>query len=329
MMSQDYTKYDAMELAADAWFIQWIVEGDPAANRFWQDWLKAHPDRQIVVDEARLLVKAISFEESPTDEKTVQRLWQNIDTLTEDTPSTASQKRPAVMRWLGYAAAAASVALLIFFFGSGSDTTAMAEFAEKRNVFLPDSSLVRLNAGTEISYNLKQWEKERVVQLEGEAFFEVKKGQTFSVATVRGTVEVLGTSFNVNTHDGRFDIACYTGKVKVEHKKAANQPIILNPGDRVRLDRPSQAMQVDTFNVARKNWFEGNIEFESTALSDVFAEMERQFDVEIEVSTPSILQETYTGFLIQENLDSTLYAVCWPKGLTWEKINARQIQIDE
>lgn len=329
-MSQDYTKYDAMELAGDAWFIQWIVEGDPEANRFWQDWLKAHPDRQVLVDEARLLVKAISFKESPADENTVQRLWQNIDTLTQDIPEDrATQKRPPILRWLTYAAAAASVALVIFLGLRESKTTAMAEFAEQRTIYLPDSSLVRLNAGTQIAYSAKQWEKERIINLDGEAFFEVKKGQTFSVQTERGTVEVLGTSFNVNTHDGRFDIACYTGRVRVEHKRAATQPAILRAGDRVRLDRVRQEMQADTFDIARKNWFEGNIEFEAAALGDVFAELERQFDVEIEVETSQILEETYTGFLVQENLDSTLYAVCWPKGLTWEKMSPRRIKIDQ
>ena len=129
-MSQDYTKYDAMELAADAWFIQWIVEGDPEANQFWQDWLKAHPDRQAIVDEARLLVKAISFKESPTDKNTVQRLWQNIDTLTEESPVSSTPPRAAIMRWLGYAAAAASVAWVLFFWFGTGQTTVVAEFAQ-------------------------------------------------------------------------------------------------------------------------------------------------------------------------------------------------------
>jgi len=328
-MSQDYTKYDAMELAADAWFIQWIVEGDPEANQFWQDWLKAHPDRQAIVDEARLLVKAISFKESPTDKNTVQRLWQNIDTLTEESPVSSTPPRAAIMRWLGYAAAAASVAWVLFFWFGTGQTTVVAEFAQQRKVYLPDSSLVTLNAGTEISFDEKSWTAERKVNLEGEAFFEVKKGQTFSVQTSRGTVQVLGTSFNVNTHDGRFDVACYTGKVQVESAVVTTEPTILNPGDRVQLDRMKQELQTDTFDIERKNWVEGSIEFNATQLSDVFAEVERQFDVEIEVRSPEILQETYTGFIVQENLDSTLYAVCWPKGFKWNKVKPRRIEIEE
>ncbi len=329
MMSQDYTKYDALELAGDAWFIRWIVEGDPEANQFWQDWLKAHPDRQSVVDEARLLVKAISFKETPAEENTVQRLWQNIDTLTKEAPVSTKQPRSAVIRWLGYAAAAASVALVLFFALGNGETTVIAEYAEQRTLFLPDSSEVKLNAGTSVSFDEKKWEQERVVELDGEAFFQVKKGQTFSVKTERGTVEVLGTSFNVNTHDGRFDVACYTGRVQVDSRLGVGQPAVLNPGQRVRLDRDRQEMQADTFDLQRDYWVSGSIEFESTALSDVFAEMERQFDVEIEVKESQILNETYTGFLVQENLDSTLYAVCWPKQLKWDRITPRRILIEQ
>lgn len=328
-MSQDYTKYDALELAGDAWFIRWIVEGDPEAKQFWQDWLKAHPDRQSVVDEARLLVKAISFKETPAEENTVQRLWQNIDTLTKEAPDSTKSSKSAVIRWLGYAAAAASVAIVLFFTLGNGATTIVAEYAEQRTLFLPDSSEVKLNAGTSVSFDEKKWENERTVELDGEAFFQVKKGQTFSVKTKRGTVEVLGTSFNVNTHDGRFEVACYTGRVQVDSRLRDEAPAILSPGQRVRLDRDRQLMQADTFDLQREHWVSGSIEFESTALSDVFAEMERQFDIEIEVEEAQILNETYTGFIVQENLDSTLYAVCWPKQLKWNKVTPRRVRIEQ
>lgn len=328
-MSQDYTKYDAVELAGDAWFIQWIVEGDPEASQFWQDWLKAHPDRQSLVDEARLLVKAIKFKETPAEENTIQRLWQNIDTLTEEPPVTSKPSRSGIIRWLGYAAAAASVALVLFFALGRGGTTVVAEYAEQRTLFLPDSSEVKLNAGTTISFDEKKWNKERVVNLDGEAFFEVKKGQTFSVETDRGMVQVLGTSFNVNTHDGRFDVACYTGRVEVTSNAPGIEPSILSPGDRIRLDRDLQEMKADNFDVDRAYWVSGSIEFDSTALSDVFAEMERQFDVEIEVNEALLIGKTHTGFLVQGNLDSTLTAVSWPNQLTYKKETPRRIVIEQ
>lgn len=319
-MNNDYTTYDALELAGDAWFIQWIVEGDPEAQRFWETWQAAHPEKQAVLKEARKIVSAIHFKEEPTSPDKIKSIWQNIDTIIEkDIPSQPAKRSP-VLRWIAYAAAAASVAIVFFFILNKPETRIMANKAEQMQYYLPDSSLVQLNAASAIVFNAKKWKENRTIQLDGEAYFEVKKGSTFTVETARGSVEVLGTSFNVNTHDGRFEVACFTGKVKVDAVgQLGQQANILTPGKKVSLDRVSQIMQADTFNLSRKNWYEGNIEFQTALLEDVFSEMERQFDISIEIEEEAILKEVYTGFLIRENLDSTLTVVCWPKELRWEK----------
>lgn len=328
-MDKDYTTYDALELAGDAWFIKWMLEGDPEAERFWLAWEKAHPDKEELLNEAKKLARAIRFKEEQIHPDKIKSIWSNIDTLTKEDTQTRHNKRRPLIRWMGYAAAAASVALVIIFWTNNPETKIVAQKAEQTQYFLPDSSLVRLNAATTASFNAKKWEEERVIQLEGEAFFEVKKGSTFKVKTTRGTVEVLGTSFNVNTHDGRFEVACYTGRVKVALDQSGAPEEVLTPGKKISLDRANQQLQSDTFNLDKKNWVEGNIEFQTARLADVFAEMERQFDVEIKPQDEAIFNEVYTGFLILQNLDSTLQAVCWPKKLKWElKENQSIIIID-
>ena len=328
-MNKDYTTYDAIELAADAWFIKWLVEGDPEAERFWLEWEKAHPDKKDILQEAKAIASAIRFKETPTDPQKLNTIWQNIDTLTEETASSSSSpKRRPIIRWIAYAAAAASVALLAIFWLGQGDTTLIANNAEQREYYLPDSSLIILNAGTNVSFDPKRWAEERSIALEGEAFFSVQKGSKFTVQTSRGTVEVLGTSFNVNTHDGRFDVACYTGRVKVEGQGKVEGSDILTAGKRVSLDRSTLVMQADTFSLSKNGWFQGNIEFETAPLTDVFAEIERQFDVQITAPQDKISEEIYTGFLMRENLDSTLQVVCWPKGLEWKKVGEKKVVID-
>jgi ferric-dicitrate binding protein FerR (iron transport regulator) len=54
-----------------------------------------------------------------------------------------------------------------------------------------------LNAASKLSFNEKKWADQRALTLEGEAFFKVQKGQTFSVNTTAGVITVLGTQFNV------------------------------------------------------------------------------------------------------------------------------------
>ncbi len=328
-MNKDYTTYDAIELAADAWFLKWLVEGDPEAERFWLDWEKDHPDKKEVLQEAKIIANAIRFKEIPIDSQKINTIWQNIDTLTEEVlPASASPKKRPIIRWIAYAAAAASVALLAIFWMGQRDTTLIANNAEQIEYYLPDSSLIILNAGTKASFDPKTWDEDRLIMLDGEAFFSVQKGSKFTVQTQRGTVEVLGTSFNVNTHDGRFEVACYTGRVKVQSEGQVKESNVLTAGKRVSLNRSNSMMQADTFSLDKNGWFQGNIEFETAPLTDVFAEIERQFDVQIDAPTDKIAQEIYTGFLIRENLDSTLQVVCWPKGLEWEKVGANKVVID-
>jgi ferric-dicitrate binding protein FerR (iron transport regulator) len=91
-------------------------------------------------------------------------------------------------------------------------------------IILPDSSKVWLNQGATISYNAADWATHREIQLEGEAYFDVKKGQRFTVHSKLGTVTVLGTTFTVSERKAIFSVACYTGKVAVTH--AGNEVIL-------------------------------------------------------------------------------------------------------
>ncbi len=72
---------------------------------------------------------------------------------------------------------------------------------EHRIVELPDHSKVHLNAGSEVGYHPYWWAFSREVQFEGEAYFEVEKGNRFQVESGNGTTTVLGTSFNIYARD--------------------------------------------------------------------------------------------------------------------------------
>ena len=79
---------------------------------------------------------------------------------------------------------------------------------------LPDGSQVILNSDSELEYN-DNFSHDRTLNLNGEAFFQVEKGKSFTVVTNEGEVAVLGTSFNVLARDGVFVVSCKTGKVRV------------------------------------------------------------------------------------------------------------------
>ncbi|MGS0524967.1 FecR domain-containing protein [Zobellia nedashkovskayae] len=95
-------------------------------------------------------------------------------------------------KFIRIAAAAAVIIFGSYFYLNNLDENIVTEYAENKEVVLPDNSKVRLNADSELSYSERKWSKERNVELKGEAFFKVAKGKRFTVATDAGKVAVLG-----------------------------------------------------------------------------------------------------------------------------------------
>ncbi|MEL6303227.1 MAG: FecR family protein, partial [Bacteroidota bacterium] len=127
---------------------------------------------------------------------------------------------------------AASILLLLGFFFKEVSYTSGA--GEKLEIELPDGTMVSLNAQTTLKRNRFFWNNGKEVELIGEAFFEVTKGDDFMVKTPSGTVSVLGTQFNVKARTASFEVFCYEGKVRYDNPKNRQQSY-LEAGDAVRL----------------------------------------------------------------------------------------------
>ena len=143
---------------------------------------------------------------------TPEASWNKLQTRLEARSTT---KVVPLFRRTAVWAAAACIAAVVFFAATYSGQK-QVEFTAStyEQVVLPDRSVVHLTPGSSVSYTTA-WD-EREVSLDGEAFFEVEKGETFTVRTASGDVSVLGTSFNVYAQPHGFAVECITGKVKVE-----------------------------------------------------------------------------------------------------------------
>ena len=165
---------------------------------------------------------------------------------------------------------------------------------------LPDESNVLLNAGSEASYSKRGWDDEREISLEGEAYFKVAKGKTFEVKTPEGTVTVLGTQFNVKAREGRFEVVCYEGKVRVEHK---NREFILMPGQGITFAH-GEDTGVTGVTVAEPQWLHKELVFINAKLDEVIAELERHYNVEIETDHKSA--QVYSGSLPGDDISAAV-----------------------
>lgn len=201
--------------------------------------------------------------------------------------------------------------------------TETADFGKQTSFLLPDNSEVVLNSGSEIGYKKWNWQNNRHLDLQGEAYFRVAKGKRFEVQTKLGKVTVLGTQFNVKTRKNRFDVVCYEGRVQVNY---ANTQIVLTHGQGVSFENGKQ-LKLDVA-VSKPEWIDHSIAFYKENIRTILDEVERQYNITIELNTKDTTS-LFTGKLPAQNLDTALQIISTTYDLKVEKVSKNKIIIDE
>jgi transmembrane sensor len=201
----------------------------------------------------------------------------------------------------------------IFYWFYDPATEISTRLAEHQITYLPDSTQITLNAATTVRYQARRWKQNREVALEGEAFFDVRKGSSFTVKTRLGDVTVLGTRFNVRLRAGRFEVTCYEGKVSV---RAGQEEQVLEPGMKF-LIKNNQAF-IESGEVGQgPSWLNQESAFESAPLGEVLEELERQYG--ISVSTRNVdTTKLFSGRFSHEDLNVALESIAFPMHLTFK-----------
>jgi transmembrane sensor len=220
-----------------------------------------------------------------------------------------------------YRVAAIVVVLLssAYFLFYNTTTTFETKVAQTKSFNLPDDSEVLLNAASKITFNEKKWASKRTLTLEGEAYFQVKKGQTFSVNTIDGVVQVLGTHFNVKQRNNYFEVSCFEGLVSVTHN---NNTIKLPPGKTFRLINDN-VQDVPDSDIQNPSWMQNESSFDQIPLDQVIAEIERQYDIKIKTEDVDT-SKLFTGSFTHTDQKIALEAITIPLKLSY-KIEGKTI----
>jgi len=142
--------------------------------------------------------------------------FSSLKSRLDNSKKTKKTKVVSLYSWITAVAACAAIVVGFLFFTQSNTTSYASPIAQNSTISLPDGSTMILNATAEAKVDTENWEENREVFLEGEAFFKVKKGSKFTVNTSLGNVQVLGTQFTVNTVDNDLlTVKCFEGKVKV------------------------------------------------------------------------------------------------------------------
>ena len=225
---------------------------------------------------------------------------------------TAPKTRKLNTSWL-YAAAA----VVLLFVGFSyvyltSGQTYETGYGNQLTVVLPDGSEAILNSKSSLTFNENSWDEDRTVSLNGEAYFKVKKGEKFTVTTTSGSVEVLGTQFNVLSDDDIFEVKCHEGKVKVSSK--TQKTAVLTQGNGFSLIEGKTASW--NFDLHNSTWREGESNFREMPLKRVITALQDQYNVEFIIDDIDTA-ERFTGSFSHKNLKLALRTVFVPMEISY------------
>ena len=180
--------------------------------------------------------------------------------------------------------------------------------AEIKLIELPDGSHAMLNCGSTISFPKDFVGNERNVELEGEAFFTVTKGvKPFIVVTDNANARVLGTEFDVWARGNETRVVVMQGIVNLSSKFKDDQGVnlIRNQASEISNDESAKTVdEVDSDLIL--GWRQGRLVFKQTPVSEMVQELERFYNISMNVENDKINDLTLTGTFSSSNVDSVL-----------------------
>ena len=182
------------------------------------------------------------------------------------------------------------------------------------SLVLSDGTKVFLNADSELKYPVEFSDGKRIVDLKGEAYFEVHKDslRPFIVRINGAEVTVLGTSFNVNTYgdDGQIYTTLVNGSVRVSSMKN-KQEEILKPGMQSVMNVQSGLLTVREVDVEPYvAWREGRFVFRAMTLDLIMRQLQRWYDFEVFYQNSELKDYEFRGVIKRDmDLDKVLSVI--------------------
>src|SRR5659263_26098 len=169
------------------------------------------------------------------------------------------------------------------------------------NLILADGTRVYLNSMSSFKYPVAFLGKYREVELSGEAYFEVVKdaSRPFVVKTSVLSIEVLGTSFNLNAYENTEKIVTtlVDGIVKI-NSYATNESRVLTPDDKAIFHIKDGQIDINKVDVNLYTaWKDGNITFYDSRLEDIMTILSRWYSSKVFYKGASVKELRFSGNL--------------------------------
>ncbi|MEQ8556519.1 MAG: FecR domain-containing protein [Cyclobacteriaceae bacterium] len=295
-----------------------------------RSWLESDPAHR----KQFLQLKLIHQREAPEIlEKYEKEVWGLLKkNITQGKPQ---QVFPAILKWAAVFLIISSTLAIIYYQKAAdvTDEVLAMNFIEKVclpgqkiTTVLPDGTTVRLNSDSKLIVPEKFTGDERVVKLEGEAYFEVARDTSmpFIVEVSDYQVKVLGTAFNIN--DIKRQVAVRTGKVSVQ--SASGKHVELSPDEMVSITNEGLS-DIKSFDATYVfGWTDQKLVFVDNDINEVFDKVERWFDVKVNYPENGDKKDLFNGTFNNPTLKEVLSSISKAYNINYE-ITHKNIRISK
>jgi ferric-dicitrate binding protein FerR (iron transport regulator) len=290
--------------------LSWIGQSDEQSGKFllrqYWDLLMSGP--------------AESGEEVPARHR-LDKIHHRINiSRSESGDSVQAGNKVVYLKWLYRAAIVLLIPVITLFLYTGYFETGHVVMNEivsppgsRSFLELPDGTKVWLNHGSRMVYPQRFTGKSRIVQLQGEGYFDVaaNPAKPFVVESEGWSVKAVGTAFNVKAYPegSTFETTLESGKVSIQQNRQGKESVICNmlPGQHFTLNRSSNKyilQKEETFKYVA--WKEGKLVFDEDRLEKVAERLSQWYNAQIILKDPRLSELTYKATFVDETLPEIL-----------------------
>ena len=328
----------------DELIANYLTEGlDKNALDELKTWIAASAEnQQYFIRQREIWFSAVSREAASVYDK--DKAFENFRNRVESQQEIQSTSRrgfslSALWRYAAVVAIIIAVGCISYWQGevnvkdTFADISVEAPLGSKTKLYLPDGTLVWLNAGSRMTYSQGFGVDNRKVELEGEGYFEVKRNEKipFFVKTKDLQLQVLGTKFNFRDYpeDHEVVVSLLEGKVGLNNLLREEKEAVLSPDERAVLNKANGLLTVESVTASNASqWTDGYLFFDEELLPDIAKELERSYNVKIHIANDSLKTFRFYGNFVrrEQNIQEVLEALASTEKMQY-KIEERNITI--
>lgn len=293
------------------------------------NWLKSSDSNEGFDYVSQVIWTQIVERDTPQEEKDLNRLSEEVDLLLQKIQS--EKQRPAKKRKLlqrTWLLRVAAVALLVITLGAAyllnSSDQSSSTYKELitqiaiKEYKLPDGTQVILNSGSKLIVPDDFNKKDRLIEIEGEAFFDVAPNpqKPFIIKDGNVQIKVLGTSFNFKGYkeDDFVRLAVSSGKVLVSVSDLDLQ-LRVNPLEHLSINKTDGTLTKDLFEENHYvSWTKGLLYFDNEPIKEVVKMINRKYDKKVVLQCEDC-KYMISGSHDNKSIEAVIESICFTTDL--------------